>query len=259
MGKGILVCGLNGSGKSTLGRALAEELNFYFIDNEDLYFPKTDPHYLYASPRTRKEVEELFFKEIMAHENFVFTSVKGDYGEEPSSLFQYAVLINVPKEIRMQRVRQRAFEKFGDRMLPGGDLYERQEHFFELVRQRDENLVEEWIRSLTCPVIRVDGTRPVERNVEYIAAQLRSRAELTSMMNIGREMAKKLTAVGIDSPEKLIGMGAEKAFLKLKAAYPQICLVHLYALEGAVCGMEFNNLPEARKKELKEFSDFLKQ
>lgn len=50
MGTGIIICGLNGAGKSTLGKALAEKLNFHFIDNEDLYFPKTDPHYLYASP-----------------------------------------------------------------------------------------------------------------------------------------------------------------------------------------------------------------
>lgn len=73
MGMGIIVCGLNGTGKSTLGKALAEKLHFYFIDNEDLYFPKIDPAYIYATPRTREEVEK--------HENFVFASVKGDYGE----------------------------------------------------------------------------------------------------------------------------------------------------------------------------------
>ena len=52
------------------------------------------------------------------------------------------------------------------------------------------------------------------------------------MMNIGKEMAKKLTSVGIDSPEKLAESGAKQAFLKLKGMYPQVCLVHLYALEG---------------------------
>lgn len=55
-------------------------------------------------------------------------------------------------------------------------------------------------------------------------------AELTSMMNIGKEMAKKLASVGIVSQEELIQSGAEKAFLKLKERYPQVCLVHLYAL-----------------------------
>ncbi|MBE6588160.1 MAG: hypothetical protein E7647_07085, partial [Ruminococcaceae bacterium] len=38
MGIGIQICGLNGSGKSTLGRALAEKIGFYFIDDENLYF-----------------------------------------------------------------------------------------------------------------------------------------------------------------------------------------------------------------------------
>lgn len=80
MGTGILMCGLNGAGKSTLGKALADRLNYRFIDNEDLYFPKTDPDYMYATERTRAEVEELLLSEIKTHENFVFTSVKGDYG-----------------------------------------------------------------------------------------------------------------------------------------------------------------------------------
>lgn len=79
------------------------------------------------------------------------------------------------------------------------------------------------------------------------------------MINIGKEMAKKLDSVGICSAEELIQSGAEQAFVKLKAEYPNVCLVHLYALEGAVCNMEFNSLPENRKRELKEFSDFLKR
>ncbi|HBA46941.1 MAG TPA: hypothetical protein DCZ91_03905 [Lachnospiraceae bacterium] len=84
-------------------------------------------------------------------------------------------------------------------------------------------------------------------------------AELTSMKNIGKEMARKLTTVGIDSAEKLVETGARQAFLKLKEIYPQVCLVHLYTLEGAVQNREFNMLPEPKKKELKEFSDFLKK
>lgn len=83
-------------------------------------------------------------------------------------------------------------------------------------------------------------------------------SELTTMMNIGKEMAKKLTAIGIDSSEKLIEAGAKQAFLQLKQEYPNVCLVHLYTLEGAICNIEFNCLSEEKKKELKEFSDFLK-
>ena len=83
-------------------------------------------------------------------------------------------------------------------------------------------------------------------------------SELMSMKNIGKEMAKKLTSVGIDSSEKLAKTGSRQAFIKLKEAYPQVCLVHLYALEGAVRDVEFNSLSKETKMELKEFSDYLK-
>ena len=74
MGAGILVCGLNGAGKRTLGKALAEQLGGYFLDNEDLYFPKTDPAYLYAPPvKIRAGAYWYSF--------FVFAAVKGDYGD----------------------------------------------------------------------------------------------------------------------------------------------------------------------------------
>lgn len=172
MGTGIILCGLNGAGKSTMGKILAEKLGYYFLDIEELYFPKTDPHYIYSSPRTRREVEKLLFNEVKTHENFVLASVNGDYGECIYPYFQCAVLINAPKDIRLQRVRERSFRKFGSRMLPGGDLYEQEENFFDLVKSRSENMVEEWVQSLSCPVIRVDGTKPVEENIRFIMERI---------------------------------------------------------------------------------------
>ena len=83
-------------------------------------------------------------------------------------------------------------------------------------------------------------------------------AELTTMTNIGKEMASKLKSVGIDSAEKLIEVGSKEAFFRLKTKYPQVCLVHLYTLEGAIQNVEFNCLSEKTKAELKAFSDGLK-
>lgn len=172
MRDGIMICGLNGCGKSTLGKALAERLNYHFIDNERLFFPKTDPDYMFAVPRSKEEVEELLLEEVKEHENFVFAAVRGDYGEEILPLYRYVVLMDVPKDIRMQRVRDRSFQKFGDRMLPGGDLYEQEEAFISAAGSRTGKYVEEWADARKCPVIRVDGTRPVEENVRFIIEQI---------------------------------------------------------------------------------------
>ena len=83
-------------------------------------------------------------------------------------------------------------------------------------------------------------------------------AALTDMRNIGREMARKLTAVGIGTPEALTSAGAKEAFFRMKTVYPQVCLVHLYALEGAIEDVDYNCLSAEKKRELKEFSDCLK-
>ena len=154
MGTGIIVCGLNGSGKSTLGKALANKLHFHFIDIEDLFFSKEDPQYRYASPRTKEEAERLLWNAITAHENFVFAAVKGDYGERVCPFFTYAVRIDAPKDVRMRRVKRRSFQKFGKRMQRGGDLYEAEERFFAFAASRSETLVDDWLESLNCPVLR---------------------------------------------------------------------------------------------------------
>ena len=91
MKKGIMICGLNGSGKSTLGSALAESLGYFFIDNEDLFFPKTDPNYLFASPRSREEAIRLLAEAVQAHPYFVFSAVRGDYGEIVPKLYRCVI------------------------------------------------------------------------------------------------------------------------------------------------------------------------
>ncbi|WP_251448974.1 TfoX/Sxy family DNA transformation protein [Vermiculatibacterium agrestimuris] len=83
-------------------------------------------------------------------------------------------------------------------------------------------------------------------------------AELTSMMNIGKEMKRKLFSVDIHSAEELMAVGAKESYRRLKTLYPNMCLVHLYVLEGAIQNTEYNALSKEKRQELKEFSDMLK-
>lgn len=172
MEMGIIVCGLNGAGKSTLGKALAERLGFYFLDNEQLFFPNRGPNEAYCSPRSQEEVEALLLQELKSHKDFVFAAVKGEYGEAVLPFFRLAVLIRAPREVRLRRLRERSFQRFGARMLPGGDLHQQEESFFRMAAARPEGMVENWLRTLRCPAIAVDGTKPVQENVGYLASQI---------------------------------------------------------------------------------------
>ena len=170
---GILICGLNGAGKSTLGRALAARLSYAFIDNEDLYFPKTDTEYAYSDPRGKEEVIRLLEKRIEKDRRFVFAAVKGDYGDKLLSLLDCIIVVDVPRGTRLARVRERSFQKFGGRILAGGDLADRENAWFAQVERRPEDYVENWLETVDCPVIRVDGTKPVEENVSYLVSVLK--------------------------------------------------------------------------------------
>ena len=172
MGIGIQICGLNGCGKSTLGRALAEKIGFHFIDNENLYFSRININEPYKNPKSRPDVKRLLMEEVSRHPDFVFAAVKGDYGKDMIPMYDYIVMMEVPKNIRARRVRNRSFQKFGDRMLLGGDLHNQEEDFFQMVDSRKDDYVETWLQTVNCPIIRVDGTKPIEDNVEYIIKEI---------------------------------------------------------------------------------------
>ncbi|NYT03137.1 MAG: TfoX/Sxy family protein [Candidatus Methanofastidiosa archaeon] len=82
--------------------------------------------------------------------------------------------------------------------------------------------------------------------------------ELTEMPNIGKEVSKKLIAVGIDTPEKLIELGSKEAFIRIKSIDDTACFSMLQGLEGAVQGIRWHHLPDPIKKDLKQFFDSLK-
>ena len=170
---GILICGLNGAGKSTIGRMLADRMGYEFIDNEDLWFPKTDSSYTFSGPRSEEEVIRLLEERISGNNRFVFAAVKGNYGDKLIASLDHIVLVEVPKQIRSRRVRDRSYQKFGDRILPGGDLHEKEEKWFSLTDSRPDAYVTDWLETVDCPVIRIDGTRPVEENVDYLVSVLR--------------------------------------------------------------------------------------
>ncbi len=170
MKRGICVCGLNGSGKTTLAEALATELNFKHMDIEHYYFTSADNPY--ASSRTREEVERLLLEDIKQNPCFVFSAVNGNMTPEINACYGLVIYLDVPLNVRMKRIRQRAIDKFGDRVLLGGDMYEQEEKFFAYAEKRSPDKIENWLKTLSCSVICLDGTKPIQQNVEDLKSLL---------------------------------------------------------------------------------------
>lgn len=167
---GIVVFGANGCGKTTLGCELARKLNIKHIDIEDYYFEESEIPY--SKPRTKDTVIDLMLADIWKLDSFVFSAVTGNYGKEIGSMYKLGVFLTVPTDIRLKRVERRSLERYGERVLVGGDMYEQEQRFFEFVKTRDLLVIDEWVKTLTCPILHLDGTKAIFENIHLIIEYL---------------------------------------------------------------------------------------
>lgn len=78
-------------------------------------------------------------------------------------------------------------------------------------------------------------------------------SELTSLPNIGKELAKKIESIGVHSTKEFINTGAEQIFARIAATDNGACINMLYALEGAIQGIRWHEISKERKQELRSF------
>jgi adenylate kinase family enzyme len=168
---GIIIFGANGSGKTTLGRELARVLDFKHIDIEDYCFEESEIPY--AKPRSRKAYLNLMLTDVEKYGSFVATTVIGDLGDIIPKYYKLAVYLSAPFDLRMERVKQRSYKQYGERILQGGDMYEQELKFFDFVASRPLSKIDKWAETLSCPVIRVDGSEDWHINAVNIAKQFR--------------------------------------------------------------------------------------
>ena len=76
-------------------------------------------------------------------------------------------------------------------------------------------------------------------------------------MGFGRTMENKLRSIGIHSAEELKQIGSKQAVFRLKAQYPNTCVVILYYLEAVIQGVEIKQLSAVCKSELKTYFEQL--
>ena len=71
--------------------------------------------------------------------------------------------------------------------------------------------------------------------------------ELSKLPNIGAELEKQLSDVGITTVEELRRVGSREAWGRILLRDPSACIMRLSALEGAIQGIRWHNL-EARPR-----------
>ena len=116
----LLIFGPAGSGCTTLGKLLSAQLNIPLLDTDDFYWKPTEPPYREKFPENER-VENLTGAIKEAGSTVISGSVSS-WGKEIHCLITHAVYLYLEPKERTARLIARERERFGQRILPGGDM-----------------------------------------------------------------------------------------------------------------------------------------
>ena len=175
-GRRINILGASGSGTSTLGRTVASALALPFFDSDDYYHAPSDPPF--RNPRAPVERCAMLERDVgAAGASWVLAGGVALWDPMPALDFTLLVFLWAPVEVREQRLRRRERERFGDRILPRGDMHEDHEAFITWASRYDAGDIEgktlarheAYLASAPCPVLDLRG---VETTREALGAVL---------------------------------------------------------------------------------------
>ena len=170
----IHIFGASGSGTSTLGKALSEALDFKWMDTDDYFWVPTNPKFTTKRPKEERLV--LIQADIDASQGAVLSGALTEWGDPLVPLFTLAIRVNTATPVRIERIRAREAMRFGERVMPGGDMYEQHQAFLKWAASYDEGGLnmrsraahDKWEKTLTCPLLTLDGALPVEENLRRV-------------------------------------------------------------------------------------------
>lgn len=170
----IHIYGASGSGTTALGRKICEELGYRFMDTDDYFWlPSAVP---YTVKRSVEERIALMKKDIAEADHAVISGSLTDWGDGLIPLFTLAVRLVTDTAVRLERLKKREKQEFGDRIMPGGDMYANHMAFIEWAGNYDSGSVDmrskakhdEWQKLLTCRHMVLNGADDLEENFKKV-------------------------------------------------------------------------------------------
>lgn len=175
----IHLYGASGSGTSTLGKYISEKTGYFFMDTDDYFWLPTDPPY--TAKRNAADRLSMMQSDLAKHGNAVIAGSLTDWGDVLIPFFTLAIRVETAAQVRMERLEQREFAHFGDRIRLGGDMYRNHCEFMRWAAAYDDGGLEmrskrkhdEWETLLQCPIIKVDGSASLDDNFGMIANRIK--------------------------------------------------------------------------------------
>jgi adenylate kinase family enzyme len=177
----IHVMGASGAGVTSLGRVLANALAIPHHDTDDYFWLPTIPPY-----REKREIAErlrLMREVFLPRADWILSGSLDGWGDPLIAAFDWVIFLATPREIRLRRLRGREARHFGaDAVAPGGWRHGETKEFIEWASHYEDGDREGrslakhqvWLTTLPCPVLRLNGSRPLPELVAEVLGRMES-------------------------------------------------------------------------------------
>ncbi|GAB3941356.1 AAA family ATPase [Spirosoma harenae] len=174
----IHIFGASGSGVTTLGTRLSVQTGFAYLDTDSFYWEPSNPPFTVR--RAIDERHKMIVNEFVTYTDCIVGGSLLNWGMDWLHQFDLAVFLWVPPKIRLNRLRKREFDRYGDIIFTNNDRNTHYEEFIDWASGYDDGSAsgrtlqahESWMQQLTCPLIEIRGEHSVDERLAIILNQL---------------------------------------------------------------------------------------
>ncbi|MCK5116666.1 MAG: hypothetical protein KAR44_08705 [Candidatus Aegiribacteria sp.] len=171
----IHIFGASGSGTTSLAKSVANATGIPHLDTDDIFWIQTNPPF-----RTVRELagrQEMLRQAVEETDSWVLSGSLCGWGNFVVPMFDLAVFLWLPTDVRMQRLQQREINRYGPEIKnPSDPRYETHKGFLEWAAaydtggldMRSKATHEEWLATLSCPVVRIEHDRTIQENLKTV-------------------------------------------------------------------------------------------
>jgi len=177
----IHIFGASGSGVTTLGQHLALNLGYTYFDSDSFFWqPSTIP---FTVKRPRNERNQSIRQALTSTKDRILGGSVVNWGDDVFPPFDLVVFLWIPAEIRLQRLKERELQRYGEIINTDAERVRLYHEFMEWAADYDNHTGianrtlkahEEWLNKISAPKLELRGDMTVDERLTLVLDKIKA-------------------------------------------------------------------------------------
>lgn len=177
----IHIFGASGSGVTTTGKILSEKLSLTYFDSDSYFWETTETPF--TVKRNPDERNASIKTDLNNAKNWILGGSTFGWGENVFPDFDLVVFLWIPPTIRIERLKKRELERYGNIIYTDPARIKQFEDFIEWATDYDNhtgiagrnfNAHEKWLKTIPFPILKISGDFTIEERIALILEKIKN-------------------------------------------------------------------------------------